>query len=363
MRRRASILLALSLLLLGGCGGGSGEEKSDSTPPPSEIAPDGEKYYYQQWYINHDEDFYESVGIDPKAGIDADYALSHYCGAGVKIAVIDDGLDMKHEDLAGALKASYDIATGGSDVSHSNPWDYHGTAVSGIIAARINGKGIAGVAGCSELIFLKYRENMSDSETIELFEKAKEFGADIVLCSWGTYDVSEAVRDEIVDLSSNGREGRGMVVVFAAGNDDRYMGNDESAIPEVISVGASDIDNDRAWYSNYGRNLDILAPGGDYDHAITTLDDSGEVGTSTIDPDYLLYDDYYGFVGTSASAAIVAGAVALMLEKNPTLSRERIEDILKKSASKIGHLPYEDGRNDYYGYGKLDLDAAMQMIP
>lgn len=78
------------------------------------------------------------------------------------------------------------------------------------------------------------------------------------------------------------------MIVFAVGNDNREMGNDESAIAEVISVGATDKMNVRAWYSNYGKNLDLLAPGGDYDFGITTLDPSGEKGISVSDQLYFL---------------------------------------------------------------------------
>ena len=321
-----------------------------------------DKYFYQQWYINYNFDFYSKNGIVPQAGIDATKSMSKYTGRGIKIAIIDDGLDIYHEDLEDALIASYDIETGTSDVSHREFTGFHGTAVSGIVLARDNDKGIAGIAPEADLIFLRYVDEMTDAQTIELFNKAVEFGADIIVCSWGTYNVSQAVKDKIIDLANNGRGGLGIPIVFAVGNDGTYMGNDESAIGEVISVGASNIDNDRAWYSNYGEHLDILAPGGDFDSAITTLDDMGDRGVAILDPNYILYDDYDGFAGTSPSAAIVGGAIALMLEANPNLTRSEIEHILKDTAQKIGDTEYINGRNDYYGYGKLDLDRAIEEV-
>ena len=96
---------------------------------------------------------------------------------------------------------------------------------------------------------------------------------------------------------------------------------------------------------------------------VTTLDDSGEKGIALLDPDYLLFDDPQAFLGTSPSAALVAGAVAMILEKNPSLDREEVENILHESADKIGDYPYENGRNDYYGYGKLDLSRALSLVP
>lgn len=357
MKYKITISIAIAIIV-SGCGGGntSSDDNNEDLNTPVGV---NDKYYYQQWYLDRNDTFYHKVGINPDANIHAKYAKSQYSGRGIKIAVIDDGLDMYHEDLGDALIASYDIESKTSDVSHRDFYGFHGTAISGIAVARKNGIGIEGIAPDAELIFLRYKEDMSDSDTITLFNKAVEFGADIIICSWGTYDVSEAVKDKIVELSNFGRGGLGIPIIFAVGNDNIDMGNDESAIDEVISVGASDIYNNRAWYSNYGEHLDILAPGGDFNSAITTLDDSGDRGTATIDENYILYNDYYGFAGTSPSAAIVGGAVALIMEANPNLTRAEIEDILKSTADKIGNQPYIDGRNDYYGYGKINLDQAI----
>lgn len=231
--------------------------------------------------------------------------------------------------------------------------------MSGIIAARNNNIGISGVAYDTKIIFLKYKKEMSDSDTIELFSKAEEFGADIINCSWGTYDVSQAVKDKIVDLSTNGRDGKGTIIVFSSGNDNKDMQNDESNIKEVISVGASNINNLRSSYSNFGENLDILAPGGD------------TLGISTLDPMYSngINNDNYSiayktepFIGTSASAPIVSAVIALMLEKNPNLTRVEIENILKSTSDKIGEFDYINKHNKYYGYGKINLSNIMKNL-
>lgn len=346
------------VILLSACGSSSTSGVFDN---PDASASSDEPYYYQQWALNYNADFYSQNSINSEAHIHTEGLLDTYNGSGVKIAIIDNGLDVTHEDLEGAVVDSYDLESGSSDVSHTTILEYHGTAVTGIIAARANAKGIKGVASAAEVIFLKYKEEMSDSETIELFNKAEAFGADIINCSWGTYDVSESVKDKIVDLATNGRDGKGIAIVFASGNDDLEMGNDESAIDEVISVGASDSENLRAYYSNYGEHLDIVAPGG-YWLGITTLDASGQEGGAIESDDYLLYDDANSFTGTSASAPIVSGVIALMLEKDPTLTRVEIENILKNSADKIGTLPYNNGKNIYYGYGKINLSSSIDAI-
>ncbi len=320
-----------------------------------------EPLFYQQWYLDRDESFYTQNGINSEAHIHSNGLLNEFGGSEVKIAIIDDGLDVNHEDLSGSIINTYDLTTKTTDVTPNRQNEFHGTAVTGIIGARVNFKGIHGIASKSKIIFLKYKKKMSDSEVIELFNKAEEFGADIINCSWGTNDVSDAVKETIVNLANNGRNAKGTVIVFASGNSDQDMGNDESAIPEVIAVGATDKDNLRAYYSSYGVNLDVVAPGGYY-LGVTTLDVMGSDGIASIDENYILYDDSKFFVGTSASAPIVSGVIALMLEKDPSLTRVEIENILKNSSDKVGTISYDNGRNDYYGYGKINLSKIFDIL-
>jgi len=358
--------IVLLVLLIAGCGS-SNEEEAESTPPvtPPEISLPGlilDPLYQEQWYLNSDTDFYSFNNIDSEAHIHVANYLVELTGIGIKIAVIDDGLDVAHEDLKTAVTRTYDLATGGTDVSHTEFDDFHGTAVTGILGARSNNLGIKGVASNAELFFLKYKSAMTDSETISLFNKANEWGADIINNSWGTGNVSQAVKDTIINLSENGRNGKGMNIVFAAGNDNELMGNDESSIPEVISVGATDKDNLRARYSNFGSELDVMAPGGFF-LGISTLDPMGSAGVASLDANYLLYSDANGFAGTSATAAIVSGVIALLLEINPNLSSSEVSELLHNSADKIGTLDYDlDGRNDYYGYGKVNVSKAINAI-
>ena len=323
-------------------------------------SPGKEPYYYEQWYLDRNESFYVQNDIDTDAYIHAGNALQHYTGKNITIAIIDDGLDVTHEEINTSIIATYDITTGTIDVSQNSKHAHHGTAVTGIIAADINGKGITGIANKSKIIFLKYKENMSDSETIELFNKAAELGADIINCSWGTYNVSPAVKEVIQDLAKNGRNGKGIMIVFAVGNGNRDMGNDESAIPEVVAVGSTDRSNARSWYSDYGKELDIMAPGGS-EVGIATIDPMGENGMGVIDENYLLATDPNFFIGTSASAPIITGTIALMLEKESNLTRIMIDERLKNKSDKIGDMEYVDGWNRYYGYGKVNLDQLLEI--
>lgn len=140
---------------------------------------------------------------------------------------------MTHEEIGSAITKAYSIATACNDISQ-NAGEYHGTAVTGIIGARSNHLGIKGIASNSELFFLKFANTMSDSDFITLFNKANDWGADIINNSWGTGDVSQSVKETIINLSKNGRNGKGLNIVFAVGNDNSSLGNDESRYQALL---------------------------------------------------------------------------------------------------------------------------------
>ena len=314
---------------------------------------------YQQWYMTRNESFYDYNSIDKNAGINADDKYDTYSGKGVVVAIIDDALDVYHNEFRDKIIATYNINDKNEDVLPQLKDDTHGTHVTGIIASSFNKKGVVGIATNVKIIFIKIGAMNSESEYIEAFNKANELGADIICNSWGTYNATDALKDTINNLAQNGRNGKGTIIIFAAGNDSRYMGNDESAIPSVLGVGASNKSNDRTTYSNYGEELDLLTPGGDVIGMATTDLTSYQGITSN---DYIEFDNYQSFIGTSASAPIATGAIALILEANPNLTRTQLFSILRTSADKIGYIDYDSkGHNDYYGYGKLNLSKAIDM--
>ncbi len=339
------IVIGFFLLVFLGCGGGSGQDYSQN---PKNIH---DEYFSKQWYLAKNDDFYKNNGINKDAHLHGGSYYDKYRGRGVKIAIMDIGLDVFHQDLVGAIKNTYSVVSNGDDVFSEY---YHGTAVTGLIGARANNIGIFGVASESDIIFLQYSQQMNDEDTIKLFQKAVEFGADVINCSWGTEDVGDSVREYIQYISKHERRGKGIVVVFAAGNNgSRISKRDESTIPEVISIGSSNKKNLRAKYSNYGPHLDILAPGGDeFGLEMISLDYSGYLGNE--------FGDYTSISGTSASAPLVSGVVAMMLEANPDLSSSQVQQILKDTADKIGDVKYKNGFNFFYGYGKVNIKKAIQ---
>ena len=324
----------------------------------------------QQWNIYN----YGQYGITPDIDLNVYEAWRYSEGAGIKVALIDDGFESFHEDLQGAFAGGYDILHDSTNFAPKNPYELHGTLCAGVIGARNNGKGLIGIAPKAKLYGYKLFSTDSEgnplpiytSDIVRAFQMASS--ADVISCSWGTYDVADNVREIIDYLAHHGRDGKGIPIVFADGNDgmdQSYWANDESALDSVIAVGAVTDSGEVAWYSNYGPALDFVAPSGGGSLNIASTDLMGDAGLADGrygHPNYAYAIDDTGFNGTSAAAPQVAGVIALMLAKDPSLTRDEIVDILKRTARKVGNLPYINGRNDYYGYGLVDAKAAMEEV-
>jgi subtilisin family serine protease len=124
--------------------------------------------------------------------------------------------------------------------------------------------------------------------------------------------------------------------------------------PDVIGVGASTDFDYRADFSQYGTNLSLVAPGGGGWGGIYTTDRTRTDGYNSGD-----YDS--GFGGTSASSPIAAGVGALVLSVNPTLTAKEVRKILQDSCDKIGGVTYTNGWHPYYGYGRVNAQAALAL--
>jgi subtilisin family serine protease len=300
--------------------------------------------YQQQWAILKNDDFYSQNKIDENAHIHMALSSKQYTGKGIKVAIIDNGFDTEHIEIKDKIIYTYNAITGSSDVSQAGN-EHHGTSVAGIIAGTDDNIGTRGVAPDVSLILIKMPERLSDSSVIEMFNKAVEAGADIINCSWGTGNVSDSVKSVIRNLGKTARDGKGVLIVFASGNRNKPMGNDESSIDRVFAVGATDETNLRTSYSDFGSELDIVAPGGSFTYGITTIDPSGSKGI--VDGDYIEYnakddkDKGISFIGTSSSAPIVSGILALLLEQNKNLTRKDVALLIQTKSDKIGYsTPY-----------------------
>lgn len=318
-------------------------------------------YYSDQYYLKNTGQNNGTEGID----INIENAWDITTGSStIKVAVIDEGVDNDHEDLYNAVligytcKHLYEI---GAPIhpTTSNPKS-HGMACAGIIAARDNNIGIVGVAPNSQIIpiniFSDYEpENIViDSYDIkDAIEWAVDHGADVLSMSWG-YDDSPYINQAINHALTEGRNGKGCILVAAAGNstDPTYMPVDYPANKNgVIAVGAVDKNGNRCYYSCYGNYLDLMAPSGDIDNNgdIVTLDRMGTLG-------YNNTNYFHNFGGTSAACPQVAGVAALMLSVNPELTYQEVEYILCHSARDLGTTGYDQ----YYGWGLVDAEAAVK---
>lgn len=303
----------------------------------------------------------------------------------IKVAVLDSGTDWTHPDLGTGSDSYQNIYCNQQENDWTNPcnpttgnhidddsngliddykgWNfdlgsndsrgsyYHGTFVAGIIGAKANNNlGVAGVAGgnnTSGVSIIPYCVGMSypNSSVIDdAIIAAIDNGARVLQMSL-TVGESSPIKAALLYAKSND-----VVVVCASGNDSSSVSFPASDTT-VVAVGATTTSNQRAFFSNYGSNLSIMAPGAN----IYGLD----LSSST--------DPYKTSSGTSFAAPQVSGIIALMLSVNPYLSRNEIINIIESTAQKVGgysysmHSGHPNGTwNNEMGYGLVNAYAAVQ---
>lgn len=271
----------------------------------------------------------------------------NYRGDGVTVAVIDTGIDTDHPEFAGRISeysynATYDkivkdytAADGGYDWSLVEDVVGHGTAVTGVIAAAMDGQGIIGIAPQVNIIVIKAECDangrfLRGSDLVFGLYYAIERDVDVVNMSFGGGgDFSAPVR---LGVDSD------ILMVAAAGNDSTSSPQQPASCEGVIGVGALEADGwNLASYSNFGENTNLVAPGTVY----TAAAGGG----------------YRTMNGTSFASPIVAAALALMKSNGEYKysSNEVLEEILYASCYDLGDL----GPDFYYGYGALDISALL----
>jgi len=259
-------------------------------------------------------------------------------GGGATVAVVDTGVDSAHPDLAGQVLPGADFITGvEGPITDPNG---HGTHVAGIIAAAAgNGEGIAGVAPGARILPIRVLGAngggyLSDAANGIVY--AADHGADVINLSISSTTSIDAMTNAIAYARS-----RGVVVVAAAGNM-RANGSPASypaADPGVIAVAATDSADRVASYSNAGDYVDVAAPG----TAVLSTFPGG----------------YRRLSGTSMAAPHVAGLAALVRAADRALGPDQVEQVIESSAADLG----APGRDDDYGYGRVDAAAALAALP
>lgn len=284
--------------------------------------------------------------------------------AGVVVAVIDTGLDSGHADLAGNMWTNAgeipdngrdDDSNGYVDDYHGydfynydgNPADDHGhgTHCAGTIAGvGDNSTGVTGVNWTGRVMAVKFLGASGSgwlSDAVSAIQYATDNGAHVLSNSWGGGGYSQTLQAAINYAYANGT-----VFVAAAGNsnaDTRYY--QPAGMDNVVTVAATQSDDSRANFSNYGDEVDVAAPGVD----VLSLRASGTSMGSAVGTYYTRAS------GTSMACPHVSGLAALLLAKDPGLTNAEVEQTIESSADDVGST----GFDIYYGYGRINAGAAL----
>lgn len=288
----------------------------------------------------------------------------------VRIAILDEGVDSAHEDLATSIVGCYDAAD--NDLyQEPNPWDGHGTACAGLAAAIHNRVGVRGVAGGCSLLAVRIAYTrapdgpwvITNSGIARAIDWCWRSGAAVLSNSWGGGAPSTRVTRAFERARTKGRNGKGCVIVVAAGNEASKVSYPAN-LPNVVCVAASNEydepktttshDGENWWGSNFGPQVTLAAPGV---HNYTT-DITGIAGYNQgpLEPNYIP-----DFNGTSSATPIVAGAAAMVLSANPELTEAQVRQILIDTADKVGSVTYDRrGHHPRMGFGRVNVKSAVR---
>jgi subtilisin family serine protease len=272
------------------------------------------------------------------------WALSK--GAGVTVAVVDTGVLGTHEDLAGSVLQGTDFV----NPHGGNGWDdesFHGTFVAGLIAAHVgNGLGIAGAAPDVKILPVRVLDGGGSGSSANVAAGiiyAVDHGARVVNLSLGG-----TVADPGVSAAVDYAVSKGSVVVAAAGNSgagsDAFHPSQKiypAAFPDVIAVGAVDVNDQRASFSNIDSYVDVVAPGVSVTSTSNGSNHSYAVGD-----------------GTSFAAPYASAEVALIMATNPRLDVATVRHVVEITARDLGPV----GRDTSYGYGLISSRALLRAM-
>lgn len=297
-----------------------------------------EPNYYVTLFDEPDDPRYEEQWSLDMIGITAAWA-QELDGTGVRVGVIDSGLDAAHPDLAQSkIAAGYNYAEDSNDTTDTYG---HGTFVSGVIAASTgNGEGIAGIADGAELVPLKCF--LGKTTTIDTVVKAlrggvDEFHCDILNMSFGVPTESEALAEAVAYVQS-----QGVILVAAVGNDSSSTLNYPAAYAGVIGVGNLQKSKEISPSSQVNDSVFVVAPGTDVlGLALTSEEDLYRIGS-----------------GTSFACPVVIGVAALLKQAWPEMTSQQFMDLLQETSEDLG----EGGYDTTYGYGLVSVPLLLKTL-
>ena len=295
--------------------------------------------FAKQWGLNN----IGQADGQPDADIDAPEAWDIYTGTdNITIAVIDTGVDLDHPDLKDNLIAGFDFV---NDDLLPDDDNGHGSHVAGIAAAvGDNGQGITGISWRAKIMPLKILNAAGGGTTFDLAQAinyATTNGANIINMSLGgnCFDDWLAVEEAVAEAVS-----AGVLLIASSGNRNDSVILCPAQLEGVMTVGATDSLDER-WAvnafqgSNYGREMDVAAPGKD-------------IYSTVIDGGYAVK------TGTSMATPHVAGLAALIWSYAPTLNQVEVGDIIRTTSDDLGQA----GWDDYFGYGRINAWRAVEIV-
>ena len=270
--------------------------------------------------------------------IDAERAWRISTGEGIKVAVVDTGIDRDHPDLRPNIHGGFNAIAPQPPYPDPNDFDDdhgHGTHCAGIIGAVNNNFGVVGVAPDCWLYGVKVLDASGSgylSDCVEGIEWCIDNGMQVISMSWGSYSHYPILEEICAEAWE-----RGAVLVGAAGNEG-YLYPDlyPAGYSSVMAISATDINDNVPWWSNYGDEIELAAPG------------------------VSIYSTFIGggyayMSGTSMACPHVSGTAALVLAGQNDVSNRVVRAILWKTAEDLG----APGWDPYYGYGLVDAEAAV----
>jgi subtilisin family serine protease len=282
---------------------------------------------------------YDEQWALPRIGMPSAWDLS-LGSPDVVVAVIDTGVDYLHPELVGQVDTANDIDFANNDTDARDDHG-HGTHVAGIIAAKHNGVGVAGIAPGVRILPIKALDSDGGGNDIDVaaaIDWAAAKGADVINISLGGTDYPS-----VIETAIDGARTHGVIVVAASGNTPGTVPFYPAALPGVVGVSATTSTDGLASFSSYGPSVDLGAPGVDI---LSSLTHEGVP---------LLFE----MSGTSMASPHVTGAVALVKSAHPDWDEAQVLSAIAATAHDAGPA----GRDDRFGFGRLNVAGAVSASP